>query len=117
MVRARCTLVVVQASQKGIVTATETKPTPLEFAVDRAQQTQTWMAFATTSTNVLVHSTHATCATAQAKSSSVAAPTSPLEIAIVMKTNSTLWACVAGTAMRTRMLTAFVTTSTIASGS
>ena len=59
----------------------------LEFAVDRAQQTQTWMAFATTSTNVLVHSTHATCVTAQAKSSSVAAPTSPLEIAIVMETN------------------------------
>lgn len=117
MVRARCTLVVVQASQKGIVTATETKSTPLVFAVDPAQQTQTWMAFATTSTNVSVHSMRAMCATAQAKSSSVAVPTSPPAIAIVMETNSTLWACVAVSAMRTRMPTAFVTTSTIASGS
>lgn len=117
MVLVRCTPVVVQASQKGIVTATETKSTPLVFAVDRAQLMQMRMAFATTSTNVSVHSMRAMCATAQATSSSVAVPTSPPAIVIVMETNSTLWACVAVSAMRTRMPTAFVTTSTIASGS
>ena len=100
------------ASLPVTATAMATSLMPLENAAGLVRPMQTPMASATTSTHVLENSTPVTCATDQARSTSVDALTSLKEIATVTAASLTSAASVAVTASLPETATVMATSLT-----